>query len=57
MKRIRSWTVCAVASILPWRLRVMFANLLGWWAQALYGLIYFLTRTIVKALNKKDAKS
>lgn len=51
MKRIFIFLFCLIALLLPWRLRVLYANFLAYTFQAIYWLVTCLTRTIVKGLQ------
>ncbi len=56
MKRILAYLICLFALLLPWRLRVAFAGLLGWITQGIYGLLYAVMRILVKNLrNDSDS--
>lgn len=54
MKRLIALLICTVAILLPWRLRVFFANSLGWIAQGVYWLYFSLMRLIIKNLKKGE---
>ncbi len=51
MRRWFANVLCAIGVLLPWRLRVWYANALGWWAQGVYWLYTTLVKTIVKHLK------
>ncbi|MFC1889583.1 hypothetical protein ACFL4G_07485 [Thermodesulfobacteriota bacterium] len=51
MKRIFIFLFCLIALLLPWRLRIAYANVLAYVFQAIYWLVTSLTRTIVKGLE------
>ncbi|NLH50047.1 MAG: hypothetical protein GX444_15825 [Myxococcales bacterium] len=56
MKRIISWLICAIGLLLPWRWRVFYARLIGATMQALYGIIFLLTRFLIRQLRYPDGK-
>jgi hypothetical protein len=58
--KLLAWFVCGLAILLPWRLRVLYADLIGWLVQFLYftyyGILNFLLAELRKAKEeKKDA--
>ena len=56
MRRILGFLICFIGVLLPWRLRVIFSEALGWIAQ-FFTLLYFgAVKLIVDSLAKTDAK-
>jgi hypothetical protein len=54
VRRLYALLLCLLALFLPWRLRVGFANLLGWSAQGLYWLYAALMRVMIRNLAPKE---
>jgi len=52
MKRWISLLVCLMGLALPWRLRVLYANLLGWIAQGAYRIYQAVMRVLVENLRQ-----
>ncbi len=52
MKRLLTLLVCLVGLILPWRLRVWYANALGWVTQGTYWVYQSVMRILVENLRK-----
>ena len=55
MRWLGAFIVCILALMLPWRLRVMFANAMGWTAQGVYFLYYSLIKYLLKNLQGKKS--
>lgn len=58
--KLLAWFICGLAILLPWRLRILYADLIGWVVQFLYftyyGILNFLLAELRKAKEeKKDA--
>jgi len=53
MKRIFAFIICLIGVILPWRLRIIFAELLGWILQAIYFIFYSILKCIITNLKEK----
>jgi len=57
MKYYFGFILCAIGVILPWRLRIIYSEILGWIAQIPYLLYYLTLRFILRLLSeKKDTK-
>lgn len=61
LSRLIGFFLCLFALLLPWRLRVLFSEFLGWIIQGLYytyyGIFnYVLTELRKSELEKKDAR-
>ena len=54
MKRAMAFIVCSIGMILPWRLRVWYADLLGWSLQGIYFVYVTAVRFLVKRLKKEE---
>ncbi len=53
---MRTWlafVICLIGLLLPWRLRVLYANMLGWVTQAVYWTYQFLLKIIIQSLKKE----
>lgn len=51
MKRAFAFLLCLIGLLLPWRLRILYAKVLGYISQAVYWLANYLTQKIVKSLQ------
>jgi len=56
MKRILIFVVCLFALLLPWRLRVLYSDAIGWFLQAVYWLRFSLLRTILRQLHPEKTR-
>jgi hypothetical protein len=56
MRRLFALGICALAVLLPWRLRLLLGSALGWGAQGFYLATFCLTRVMVRALKKGAAQ-
>jgi len=52
MRPLIAFFLCAVGILLPWRLRVWYAETLGWLAQGVYWIYSSLLGIIIKSLKK-----
>jgi len=55
MKRTLIFLACLLALFLPWRLRVLYAQFVGWILQGIYWLRFALVQAIVKGLRTEKA--
>jgi hypothetical protein len=53
MKRAMAWALCLIAVLLPHRARIIYAELIGWAAQALYGAYVLTLKVILRGLGKE----
>jgi len=53
MKRVFALIICLIGVILPWRLRIIFTELLGWIIQAVYFVFYSILKFIIVNFEKK----
>ncbi len=51
------FTICLFAVLLPFRLRILFAEFLGWLTQLIYYTYYGIFNYILRELRKADAAS
>lgn len=56
MKRVFTFLLCAVALVLPWRPRVLYANTLAWIAQGVNFIIYSVLRMMMRNLRRKGGE-
>jgi hypothetical protein len=49
--------LCLFAVLLPWRLRILFAEFLGWLTQLIYYTYYGIFNYILRELRKADSES
>ena len=54
IKKILALIICSVAVILPWRLRIIYAEMLGWAAQAVTAAYFHIIRFLVKSLSSPE---
>lgn len=61
LARIFAGIICSIAMLLPWRLRIIFADALGWAAQlaylSYYGTLNFLLTELRKAQHESSAEA
>ena len=57
MRFFIGYVICLIGVLLPWRLRVVFSELLGWVMQALYFAYFSLLKFIVSSLADKEEKA
>lgn len=55
MSRILGLLLCLVAVALPWRLRVLYSEALGWVAQAYHSIFSSLLRFMLRHLREGEA--
>lgn len=51
MRREVAFFICLIAVLLPWRLRVWFANAIGWMAQGVYWIYMKIFKIIIRNLT------
>ena len=56
MRRILAFLLCALGALLPLRLRVLYSEALGWFAQYYHYLFRSLVTYIVREVEKDEAK-
>ena len=56
MRRALAFLICAVGALLPLRLRVLYSEALGWFAQYYHYLFRSLVSFIVSEVEKDKAK-
>jgi hypothetical protein len=49
--------ICLVSLLLPWRLRVLFSEFLGWVTQTIYYTYYGILNFLLKELKSDQEKS
>ncbi|MFH1619952.1 MAG: hypothetical protein ABIG11_08620, partial [bacterium] len=54
-RRIMTFPLCLVGVMLPWRLRVIYSECLGWTAQFVYMNYIYTLKFILKELEKAKA--
>ena len=54
MDKVIGFIVCFFAVIMPWRLRVIFSEILGWIVQTFYFTFYGILNFILKELKKSQ---
>ncbi|HAF95075.1 MAG: hypothetical protein A2X34_00650 [Elusimicrobia bacterium GWC2_51_8] len=52
LRRIMAFPLCLVGVLLPWRLRVIFSECVGWIIQFIYMNYIYTLRFILKELEK-----
>ncbi|MAF77301.1 MAG: hypothetical protein CME60_04010 [Halobacteriovoraceae bacterium] len=52
--RVIAFFVCLIAVLLPFRLRILFAEFVGWVVQLFYGTYYGIINFILKELKKAE---
>lgn len=57
MGRALGFLVCAVAVLLPWRCRILFAEALGWVTQFLYFTYYGIFNYVLSELRDSEGGS
>ena len=55
--RALGWVICSVAMFLPWRPRILYAELLGWIVQFLYWTYYGILNYLLQELRKVSAET
>lgn len=56
MRWIMSFIICSLGIILPWRLRTIYSELLGWITQFIYLNYIVILKFIVKELEKSKSE-
>jgi hypothetical protein len=51
IRRMNAFLICLVAILLPWRLRIAFANAIGWVGQGVYWFYMRLMRWMLRQLK------
>jgi hypothetical protein len=54
IRKILAFIICSVGVILPWRLRIIYSEILGWVAQAATAAYFYIVRFLVKNLAHPD---
>jgi len=49
--------ICLISILLPWRLRVLFSEFLGWVTQTIYYTYYGILNFLLKELKNDQEKS
>jgi uncharacterized membrane protein len=57
IRRTCSFLVCAVGVLLPWRLRIIYAEIIAWTVQCFYYLFFSLLRMMLRNLEHKEGRS
>ena len=52
VRKALAFTICLIGALLPWRLRVLYSELLGWIAQGYHYLFRSLVKLIVDEVRK-----
>jgi hypothetical protein len=55
MKKLLAYIICSIGVLLPWRLRILFAEALGWIAQGMTLAYFFIVRMIIRALSPEKS--
>lgn len=56
MARLLGLIICLAAVLMPWRLRVVFSEALGWLTQVVYFTYYGIFNFILKELRAAEEK-
>ena len=51
-RRIMAFFICLAGALLPWRLRVIFSEALGWLVQFVYMNYIYIIKFILRELEK-----
>ena len=54
IRRLLGIVICSIGVILPWRMRIWYAELLGWTVQAFYLLHYNMIKFMLHHLLPKE---
>lgn len=54
MERVWAFAVCLIGVLLPWRLRVVFSEIIGWFTQFIYFSYFGILNFILKELKKAE---
>jgi hypothetical protein len=54
MDRVIGFIICSFAVLMPWRLRIIFSELLGWLVQSFYFTFYGILNYILNELKKAE---
>ncbi|MCX5778490.1 MAG: hypothetical protein NTU66_04650 [Elusimicrobia bacterium] len=54
IRRTGSLLVCIIGVLLPWRLRIIYAEIIAWTVQAVYSFYFWLFNLILKNVEKRD---
>lgn len=57
ISRFIGLSICLLALLMPWRLRVLFSELLGWITQFIYYTYYGILNFILAELKKNQDES
>jgi len=52
VRKALAFTICLIGALLPWRLRILYSELLGWIAQGYHYLFRSLVKLIVDEVRK-----
>jgi len=56
-KKIIAFFICSIALILPWRLRCLYSEALGWVTQFFYFNYFSILKVIVRELEKAKGEN
>ena len=54
IRRTGSLLVSIIGVLLPWRLRIIYAEIIAWTVQAVYSFYFWLFNLILKNVEKRD---
>ncbi|MDP7322305.1 MAG: hypothetical protein QF441_17005 [Bacteriovoracaceae bacterium] len=57
LSKIIGFIICFFALVLPWRIRIIFAELIGWIVQGFYYAYYGIFNYILKELKKAQEEN
>lgn len=57
MSRFIAFVVCVIAVLLPWRLRIVFSEILGWFVQGAYFAYYGILNYLIRELKNADGEN
>ena len=55
-RKILAFCICSIALILPWRLRCLFSEMIGWVVQFFYLTYIGILKYIVKELEQEQSR-
>jgi hypothetical protein len=56
IRRAASFFICVVGVLLPWRLRIIYAETIAWTVEVIYYLYFSLFKLVLKNLEVKDGR-